>query len=492
MSEELFIRGIVSLIVGITVFLMIDYRYDEEMKQKTDENKHQRYVPYISVGFLIGGLLGKVILRLLSGGNGTAIHLLISLCFELFLHISLYYMVLLLVLPIFRKRINARICATMWMVPNFLYVLLNGTSPLRKPIGIIAIPKNFVEVIFYIWLIGFCVVLLRGLMEHWTFRSEILKGTKKVEDEAILELWNNELKCANMRYTKYPLLISKKIKTPLSIGMNPSAICVLLPEKEYSLEELKLIFRHEIIHIGREDAWNKFTILFCTAMCWFNPLMWIAMRKSAEDLELSCDETVLLGMNEKSKRQYAELLLSTVGDERGFTTCLSSSAKALKYRLENIIKPNRKNPGTFTLAVVLFVLCMSFGHISLAYGEYSGKEIVYREKNTKFYELGSMYLLEEDTNTTIVECRDIEGFHKYIAGLKLQKMTGNYSFDYIGKKLKFIYESADGSRYVELTDDTIRILALDEDAKDWNSYHLMENVDWEYLETMIFPVLDSD
>ena len=172
-------------------------------------------------------------------------------------------------------------------------------------------------------------------MEHWKFRSEVLKYAKKVEDEAILELWNNELKSAGMRYTKYPLLISKKIKTPLSIGTNRSTICVLLPEKEYSLEELSLIFRHEIIHIGREDAWSKFTILFCTATCWFNPLMLIAMRKSAEDLELSCDETVLLQADEKTRRQYAELLLSTVGDERGFTTCLSSSAKALKYRLEN-------------------------------------------------------------------------------------------------------------------------------------------------------------
>ena len=145
-----------------------------------------------------------------------------------------------------------------------------------------------------------------------------------------------------------------------------------------------------------------------------------------------------------------------------------------------------------TLAVVLFVLCMSFGHISLAYGEYSGKEIVYREKNTTFYELDSMYLIEEDTNTTILECRNIEGFHKYIAGLKLQKMTGNYSFDYAGKKLKFIYESADGSRYVELTENTIRILALDEDVKDWSSYHLSEKVDWEYLETLISPVVESD
>ena len=28
-------------------------------------------------------------------------------------------------------------------------------------------------------------------------------------------------------------------------------------------------------------------LTFCTAICWFCPLMWIAKRRSAEDLELS-------------------------------------------------------------------------------------------------------------------------------------------------------------------------------------------------------------
>ena len=44
------------------------------------------------------------------------------------------------------------------------------------------------------------------------------------------------------------------------------------------------------------------------------------MRKSADDFELSCDESVLLAQPQPVRRQYAELLLKTAGDERGFTT----------------------------------------------------------------------------------------------------------------------------------------------------------------------------
>ena len=69
-------------------------------------------------------------------------------------------------------------------------------------------------------------------------------------------------------------------------------------------------------------------MVFCTAMCWFNPLMWVAMRKSADDFELSCDESVLLAQPQPVRRQYAELLLRPAGDARGVATSQSATASA--------------------------------------------------------------------------------------------------------------------------------------------------------------------
>ena len=61
-------------------------------------------------------------------------------------------------------------------------------------------------------------------------------------------------------------------------------------------------------------------------------------------------ETVLLDADSSVKRQYAGLLLKTAGDERGFTTCLSASAGALRYRLKRpegppAIGPAEPTPG---------------------------------------------------------------------------------------------------------------------------------------------------
>lgn len=70
-----------------------------------------------------------------------------------------------------------------------------------------------------------------------------------------------------------PLYVSPAVSTPLTIGLFKSTTLVVLPTKEYTREELLMIFWHEVVHISREDAWNKFFLMFCTAMCWFNPLM---------------------------------------------------------------------------------------------------------------------------------------------------------------------------------------------------------------------------
>ena len=147
--------------------------------------------------------------------------------------------------------------------------------------------------------------------------------------------------------------------------------------REYTQEELSLILRHEIIHISRGDPASKFFLTFCTAMCWFNPLMWAAMRKSADDFELSCDESVLLDEPQPVRRQYAELLLQTAGDERGFTTCLSATAGALRYRLKNIMKPEKKRTGAILVGLTLFVLAMCSGYVALAYDAQPGTQRIF-------------------------------------------------------------------------------------------------------------------
>lgn len=186
-------------------------------------------------------------------------------------------------------------------------------------------------IIFYIWLAGFIIVLTWKTIEHLIFRHRILQPAYPVTSMDILAIWDKVLAEARMEQSKFQLVMSPKVKTPLSIGLFKRTTRVVLPEKDYTTEELELILRHEIVHIAREDSWSKYFLVFCTAMCWFNPLMWIAMKKSAEDMELSCDETVLLNADQNTRKKYATLLLDNASDDCGFTTCLATSAKSMRY-----------------------------------------------------------------------------------------------------------------------------------------------------------------
>ena len=317
-------------------------------------------------------------------------------------------------------------------------------------------------------------------------RDRILKDAEPVTDPDVLSVWKQELERARFKKPKFKLACSPNTATPLSIGLFQRRIRVVLPDRSYSREELSLIFRHEIVHIGRQDSWSKFFLMFCTAMCWFNPLMWMAMRRSADDWELSCDETVLVGCDESARKQYAGLLLHTAGDERGFTTCLSATASALRYRLRNVVKPAKKRSGALLVGLVFFVLCMSCGYTALAYDGSTGAEVIYQSRDPEEYSVRHMELADDPYDTTWL-CPDPEAFHAYMASLELYRLTGNYSFQGSEREFTFLYDAPEGTLAVVLCDETLKVVPLYGKALTAQWYYIPGGTDWEELRTIVIP-----
>ncbi len=81
-------------------------------------------------------------------------------------------------------------------------------------------------------------------------------------------------------------------------------------------EERGFILAHEKVHLRRRDYLWK-----CLAECilcayWFNPLAWIAFRKFAADMEMSCDEAVLRRECQDGRMAYARALLVEMAESR--------------------------------------------------------------------------------------------------------------------------------------------------------------------------------
>ena len=356
---------------------------------------------------------------------------------------------------------------------------------LPSPLLVITAKGNIIWILYGIWLAGFVAVLVWKIIEHLVFRHHVLRDARPITDPDVLSVWNTIIEDSRFKRPKFKLVTSPNVTTPLTIGLNRRATRVVIPEKKYSKEDLELILRHEIVHIGREDAWNKFFMVFCTAMCWFNPLMWIAMRKSADDMELSCDETVLLGADDATRKQYAILLLDTAGDERGFTTCLSAKAKAMRYRLQNITKPVKRRSGALIVGAVFFILCMTSGYVALAYEGDSGAQLIYQCDDYSSYVIRSVSL-KDDEFATNYEIADEEAFHSYLAGLTLYELTGNYSFNDSERCFTYLMDTQGGTMAVLLYDKAVKTVWLHRDAQA-EYYYVPEGIDWDYIETVIIP-----
>ena len=484
MSPDMMIKIFFSAFISLMLSWMIYSRHDEEDHLEAGIPEKQRYLPWISGALLPAFMLCCVILDMMIEDMQHGLDLFLSMSFSIFLHISLYFIVLIFLLPYLRKYISARACAVCWLIPNYLYITVQSFMKVDQPWLVMKSSTTWLRVGVGIWLLGMIIIFLWKVIEHLYFRHHILKNAYVVRDEKILEIWQQEIQDAGIKKPKFQLMISPHVSSPLTIGLFKRTSKVVLPEVNYTAESLRLIFRHEMIHISQEDSWSKFFLMFCSAICWFNPLMWIAMHKSAEDIELSCDESVLLGADQVTRQQYAHLLLSTAGDERGFTTCLSAKASSMRYRLKAITKPQKKHSGALVIGILFFILSMSCGYVALAYDHDVGKVRLFQNQSLQQWSLSSIQSYDHH-----YVCQDEDAFKEYLGQLDMYHLTGNYAFDTNQRKWTCIFDTPEGVMGVILLDHGIKIVPLYEESTS-SFYYVPQGIDWPYLDTMIEEVSD--
>lgn len=487
MSSELLIKGFFTLLFSGMFAYAVFVRDDFDTGADTDLGAGKRYGTFIP-GLLLPAVIAVLfVLAYPVYGAARTFELMLSTWFGVFLHISIYYLLLLAFLPMLRRKVSARACAMLWMIPNYLYLTQHRFMGVDRPALIINADFGLLKILVAIWLAGFCGIMIFKLAEHFIMRRRLLRHARPLTNEAALEIWRSELEDANFKKPKLRVVISGAASTPLSIGFFRRTIRVVLPEKTYTDEELRLIFRHEIVHISREDSSNKFFLVFCTALCWFNPFMWKAMKKSAEDIELSCDETVLLGCSEGMRKKYAELILDASGSAKGFTTCLSSGFAAMKYRLENIIVPGKKSSGALIMGLVFFILSMTCGYISLSYDSRPGSEIIFEKTGVNAVTPDNISFSEIHDRYYAVKSTDGEALTEYISGLTFSRMTGSYSFASDDRMIILMYRIDTDTAIVRLKENMLSVYLLDDDSSRCD-YICDTPPDWDYIRSLlIFP-----
>ena len=407
----------------------------------------------------------------------------LSLSLDVMIVISVYFLLLIFLLPIFRRYFSARACATMWVLPVFMFWqahILVQNAPV--PSFVIYIPSHILDILFFIWVIGFIVVFAGKFISHGIFRHRVMAASFPAKNSEGLDLFETELKKLEY-YHPVSLVVSSAVNVPLSMGMMRRTRVTVLPNRKFTSQELQFIFRHEIHHLQRGDVSTKIFFAFCQALCWFNPLIWVATRKASDDLELSCDEIVLEDMDEQQRRQYAELLLNTAGHSGGFTTCLSAAAETMRYRLKNVVTVRKRWPGTIMLFIAMFLCVMSYGAVAVSNDRGTVTELI-TEHRTSADITDVYYQPEGGDRLREVFVWDGDGLFSYLTSLHAEKLSSANEIHDLGEQRLSVQIKNPGLMDVTIYDRMIEVFHF-RSGGSREYFYLRSKPDWDVINSYL-------
>lgn len=103
------------------------------------------------------------------------------------------------------------------------------------------------------------------------------------------------------------IYVSEKISIPFVFGLFVPRI--YLPDVLEKTEK-EYILLHEKTHIKHGDWLIKIIGTAAVAVHWFNPLVWLSYMLFERDIEMSCDESVVAGLNDELKQAYTMSIVS--------------------------------------------------------------------------------------------------------------------------------------------------------------------------------------
>ena len=417
MSLNFLLRlGLGLLLAGMVGAGYARSRRMESGEPREDDRKDA--VVYGDPGTFATVILAFAVLAVVFDGPEQGSHLAVRMLLESAADLSLYFLLLLLALPLLRRRFSARLCASLWLVPSFVGVGMNTFLNYRRvPSFVIPLREELLAALGWVWLAGFLLVFGGRVMGDRRFRRELLTGAYPEEDPEVLAIWREVLLAMDLPW-EVRLLRSPAARSPLSLREGRKKYATVLPERDYTEEELRFLFSHELHHLQRRDIDTKIFLAFCQGLCWFNPLVWLAAAKGSDDLELSCDEVVLAGQDERQRRDYARLLLQSAAEGRGFTTCLSARGKSLRYRLENVLKPRKRRSGTVLLAGVTLAVFLSWGTCAVSTRQGSLGELAFPQG----WESMEIEIHLENGDAPRRDCPEPERLLAYLAALPAEEL----------------------------------------------------------------------
>lgn len=252
-----------------------------------------------------------------------------------------------------------------------------NTVKSSREVSIIGLINKYV---LHIWLFVAFIIFTFNILSYIKYLKHIKKGYVAVGDEEnnILHTLLNSSKEVKFSRNRY-------VDTPIILGILKPTI--VIPNNNYSKEQIKNILRHEITHLKHYDIHIKWLTMIVTSLHWFNPIVYFLKKEINHTCELACDETVIKDLSSLEKQCYGETLISVVEDYK----CHKGVLQVTMYEEKNSLKErllaimNYKKKSKFILITsIIIISSITIGALYLGAGVGKTPEIITEAKNNEY------------------------------------------------------------------------------------------------------------
>lgn len=236
---------------------------------------------------------------------------------ETLLSSTILIILILLIRKIFCKHLSSKYLYSLWIIPavrllilpiielpedwslisllikapqkfNLFGLYTNEAEGLKVIVDIGMFFKSWIAIL--VWFVGMFTVFLIHMIPYIRTKAKLKRNRNFIE------------KYQNDRLNIYS---SDLVTSPVLYGFDIYVPTGMVEEKM----NYELAVMHERCHFEQwDELWNLVRVI-CSSIYWFNPLVWIAVIKSRDDSEYSCDEAVTLGMTSSQIEEYCRLLI---------------------------------------------------------------------------------------------------------------------------------------------------------------------------------------
>lgn len=208
------------------------------------------------------------------------------------------------------------------------------------------------------WLVVALILFIRKITIYQGFVKYIRAGCKEVADIDLLERFGKLVEQDKVKIT-VELYTNNLISSPLLIGFFRP--CIVLPSADLPHTDFEYTIRHELTHYKRRDMFYKWLVQFTACVHWFNPLVYLMSWEVGRACELSCDEAVIKALEPQERRAYGDTLINALEVDGNYKNSLASvtlneSKERLKERLDAIMRFQQKSKFVVSITLLVTIL----------------------------------------------------------------------------------------------------------------------------------------